>query len=130
MFCNPKTIKRIKNEVGTGFKYHMASHATADCILRGIGEQTQIEALTISKGEGSFLPLRATVTANGETRQVESIQPEWADFDYPVLCEDFNKVVAENEEMGSRFLQDTACQLNLLIKEKGIAKGRFSTVID
>lgn len=126
---DPEMRVKIQAQVLAKVKSQKAQEATAVCIAEGLGEPTLIEALTISRGEGSFLPLKVTVTADGEVWQVESLQPQDADFDYSLLCEDFNTVIAENEDMESDFLQGTAKLLNTIIAENGVAKDGFATVI-
>ena len=121
--------EKFKEMLVLKMKSQKAQEATALCIAEGLGEPQCITALEISPGESSFLPLKVTVTADGETRSVSSIQPEGAEFDYKALCEEFNALVSEYDTEKTEFLNKTAKLLEGIIAENRAGDSKFSVKI-
>ena len=79
--------EKFKEMLVFKMKSQKVQEATALCIVEGIGKPECVSVMEISGGESAFLPLKVTVTADGETYSVDSIQPDNAEFDYTALCE-------------------------------------------
>ncbi len=121
--------EKFKEMFELKFKSQNAREATVKCIVEGLMGVTQITALTLSAGETAFLPLDVTVTSGGETKRVELVQPDGADFDYADICAQFNEIVADNIEEKTAFLQQTAAKLDSIINENAVAAENFAVQI-
>ncbi len=117
--------EKFKEMLELKLKSQQAQQATAKCIAEGLGNAELLSALTLSAGQNDFLPLCVTAVAGGETRQIESVQPADADFDYAQLCEQFNAIVSDNSEEKAEFLQKTAAALKDIIVQKGVVAEDF-----
>ncbi len=122
--------EKFKETLVLKLKSQKAQEATARCIAEGLGGIKGIAVLELSAGESGFLPLKVTVSADGEIREVSSIQPEGEEFDYTALCEEFNALTAENDGEKSDFLTKTAKLLESIIAEKGMGADNFSVKIN
>ncbi|HBL40783.1 MAG TPA: hypothetical protein DDY98_04135 [Ruminococcaceae bacterium] len=122
---DPTKTEELKKAVLFPIKFNKACELSVICIAEGLGEPNCITDLVISAGQNAFLPLCVVVTADGETRQVESVQPTEADFDYAAMAEDFNPEIEENAEKKQAFLEKTAQELTRVILENGAAEEGF-----
>ena len=121
--------EKFKETLVLKLKSQKAQEATAQCIVGGLCEKKNIISLEISSGETAFLPLKAKVTADGEVSDVMSIQPDGAEFDFVSMCEEFNTLVADNDDEKAEFMTKTAKLLQDMITEKGIGADEFSVKI-
>ena len=121
--------EKFKETLVLKLKAQKAQEATASCIAEGLAGTGKISLIEISSGEPAFLPLKISVTADGEKRDVSSVQPDGAELDYEALCEEFNLLVADNGDEKAEFLTKTAKLLEEKIAEKGTADDEFSVKI-
>ncbi len=122
---DPSKAEELKKTVLFPIKFNKASELSVICLAEGLGEPERITELVLSAGQNGFLPLCAVVTADGETKQVESTQPQDADFNYAAMAEDFNVEIEENAEKKQEFLEKTARELTRVILENGAAGEDF-----
>lgn len=121
--------EKFKETLVLKLKSQKAQEATAKWLAEGLAEFNCISVLEISCGGTDFLPLKAKVTADGEVSDVMSIQPDGAEFDYVSLCEEFNTLVADNDDEKAEFMTKTAKILQDMVTEKGIGADEFSVKI-
>ena len=107
-----------------------AQETTAACITEGLKKFDGITEVTLSVGKDVLLPLAVKATSGDAVFDVESIQPEDADFDYfGDICEKFNPVVAQHPEEFAVFLEKTAQLLENISNEKNEDTVKFSVKI-
>ena len=128
--ANEDTREKLKNTIIFNVKAQKAREATAICIAEGLGEPQSITELIISSGKSDFLPLDVTVTADGETKAVSSVQPEDAEFDYKALCDDFNMLIKGNDDEIKAFLVKTAELLDSILCDNGVVSENFTVKIN
>ncbi len=121
--------EKFKETLVLKLKSQKAQEATARCIAEGLGGMKGVAILELSAGESNFLPLKVSAFADGEVREVLSVQPEGEDFDYTALCDEFNALVSGNDDEKAEFMTKTAKILQDMITEKGIAADELSVKI-
>ncbi len=103
-----------------------AQETTAACLAEGLSRLDGITEVTLSAGEEKLLPLTVKAISGDGVFNVESVQPDGADFDYfGDICEKFNPVVAQHPEENSVFLEKTAELLGNITNEKNENKVNF-----
>lgn len=103
-----------------------AQETTAACLAEGLSRLDGITDVTLSAGEEKLLPLTVKAISGDTVFNVESVQPDGADFDYfGDICEKFNPVVAQHPEEISVFLEKTAELLGNITNEKNENKVNF-----
>ncbi len=96
-----------------------AQETTAACIAEGLSKFDGITEVALSAGKDALLPLVVKATSGEKVYDVDSIQPDSADFDYfGDICEKFNPVVAQHPEEIPVFLDKTVQLLENIAKEK------------
>ncbi len=121
--------EKFKETLILKLKSQKAREATVLCISEGIGKLWCVASVEISAGESAFLPLKVTVTDGGGIRDVSSVQPDGAEFDYAALCEEFNAMVADNDAEKEEFLEKTAKLLEEKYIQTNIIDNEFSVKI-
>lgn len=117
--------EKFKEMLVLKMKSQKVGEATALCIAEGLSDAKNISSVEISAGENEFLPFKVTAEADGEVFSVPCVQPDGTDYDYAALCEEFNALVAENDDEKAEFMTKTAKILQDMIAEKGIGADEF-----